>query len=255
MSALLSDMSLTAAECAKRTGLTVRTLRVYERYGFIKPVRNQMGWRRYNAEDLKRLNSVVTLKALGFTLSDIGKVMSGALDMEVVLKARIEAWTLISKRAENGLALARLSLIAVKTRSPLSIDQLCNLVRSMTVNDLPKDLSDFAATLHTPEEQEQIIAKKMAMVDDPLVGQAAWASLISDVKRMIAEGVDPTSKPAQAAAEKWRSLLNAFTGGNAQLESKGKAFWEHALDQDPDGANLPFGKAEWDFIGQALKAA
>jgi hypothetical protein len=33
------DEYLTAAECAARTGLTVRALRVYERYGLIAPPR------------------------------------------------------------------------------------------------------------------------------------------------------------------------------------------------------------------------
>ena len=34
---------LTAAECAARTGLTVRALRVYENYGLITPGRSAAG--------------------------------------------------------------------------------------------------------------------------------------------------------------------------------------------------------------------
>ena len=39
------DEGLTAAECAVRTGLTVRALRVYEEYGLIAPKRTAGGWR------------------------------------------------------------------------------------------------------------------------------------------------------------------------------------------------------------------
>ena len=60
-----------AAECARRTGLTVRTLRIYERHDLIEPVRSGKGWRCYGPKELQRLNLIVTLKALGMTLEQI----------------------------------------------------------------------------------------------------------------------------------------------------------------------------------------
>src|SRR6516164_6848902 len=62
---------LTAAECAARTGLTVRALRVYEREGLVSPARSEKGWRRYGPAEVARLNTVTTLKALGLTLEQI----------------------------------------------------------------------------------------------------------------------------------------------------------------------------------------
>ena len=62
---------LTAAECALRTGLTVRALRVYENYGLIKPGRSAAGWRRYGAQELLKLNEIGLLKVLGLTLNQI----------------------------------------------------------------------------------------------------------------------------------------------------------------------------------------
>lgn len=40
-----SERLLTAVECARRTGVTVRALRVYERNGPIRPRRTEKGWR------------------------------------------------------------------------------------------------------------------------------------------------------------------------------------------------------------------
>ena len=54
-------VSLSAAECARRTGLTVRALRVYERHGLIEPARSGKGWRCYGPKELQRLNVIVTL--------------------------------------------------------------------------------------------------------------------------------------------------------------------------------------------------
>jgi MerR family regulatory protein len=47
-----------AAECARRTGLTVRALRLYERLGLIKPARSTSGWRLYGRRELVRLNAI-----------------------------------------------------------------------------------------------------------------------------------------------------------------------------------------------------
>src|SRR5580698_6845477 len=66
-----TSVFLGAAECARRTGLTVRTLRLYEQNGLIEPLRSAKGWRRYGPEALQRLNVIVTLKAFGLTLEQI----------------------------------------------------------------------------------------------------------------------------------------------------------------------------------------
>src|ERR1700722_6885635 len=62
---------LTAAQCALRTGLSVRALRVYENHGLITPGRSAAGWRRYGAPELLKLNEIGLLKILGLTLNQI----------------------------------------------------------------------------------------------------------------------------------------------------------------------------------------
>src|SRR5262245_51488212 len=62
---------LTAAECASRTGLTVRALRVYEDHGLISPRRTPAGWRIYGTEELLKLNEIGLLKMLGLTLAQV----------------------------------------------------------------------------------------------------------------------------------------------------------------------------------------
>jgi DNA-binding transcriptional MerR regulator len=59
-----NDLWLTAAECASRTGLTVRALRVYERYDLIRPRRTASGWRLYGPAEITRLTEIIALKRL-----------------------------------------------------------------------------------------------------------------------------------------------------------------------------------------------
>lgn len=71
------EVWLTAAECARRTGVSVRALRLYERHGLLTPRRTGKQWRLYGAGDIARLNEVLTLKALGLSLSSISSLLKG----------------------------------------------------------------------------------------------------------------------------------------------------------------------------------
>ena len=57
---------------ARRTGISVRALHHYEATGLLTPAqRSDAGYRLYGEAELKRLQHIVSLKALGFSLGEI----------------------------------------------------------------------------------------------------------------------------------------------------------------------------------------
>jgi DNA-binding transcriptional MerR regulator len=133
-----SETSLTAAECAARTGLSVRALRVYEDCGLIHPSRTAGGWRVYGARELIRLNTITLLKSAGLTLAQIGSVtrLSDTNPSLVhVLQMQIDAWKAKQEAANRGQALAEKALRSLHANDSLSIDELCNLVRSLEMSE------------------------------------------------------------------------------------------------------------------------
>ncbi|HWM68042.1 MAG TPA: MerR family transcriptional regulator [Steroidobacteraceae bacterium] len=121
-----------AAECARRTGLTVRALRVYERHGLIEPRRTDKGWRCYGPRELQRLNVIVTLKALGMTLAQIRTLLkTKSPPLARVLQIQLRACSARKDAVEKALALVRAALATIGSGKPLSLDELCDLTRSM----------------------------------------------------------------------------------------------------------------------------
>ena len=56
---------------AQAAGVTVQTVRYYERRGLLpEPIRTGSGYRSYDHEALRRLRFIVTAKGLGFTLAE-----------------------------------------------------------------------------------------------------------------------------------------------------------------------------------------
>ena len=128
---------LTAAECAARTGLTVRALRVYEEYGLISPHRTAGGWRCYGKDDLIRLNTITLLKSAGLSLAQIRTVTrlnETAPSLRHVLEAQVDAWRTKRGEAERGQQIVETALKNLDTQQSLPVDALCNLVRNLVMS-------------------------------------------------------------------------------------------------------------------------
>ena len=63
-------------EFAQAGGVSVQTIRYYERYGLLKPPdRTTAQYRIYSNKDLQRLRFILHAKTLGFTLNEIKQVL------------------------------------------------------------------------------------------------------------------------------------------------------------------------------------
>src|SRR6476659_8456364 len=63
----------TISVAAELAGVTIRSLRLYERRGLMAPARTVGGTRRFSPDDLRRLRRIVELDADGVNLTGIGK--------------------------------------------------------------------------------------------------------------------------------------------------------------------------------------
>lgn len=66
---------------SKLSFVTVKTLRYYDEIGLLKPVKVDRftGYRYYSAEQLPRLNYIVSLKNMGLSLDEIGTLVNNSL--------------------------------------------------------------------------------------------------------------------------------------------------------------------------------
>lgn len=62
----------TSGEFARKANVTIRTIRFYDKEGILKPSRvSESGYRLYTDEDFGRLQKILSLKYLGFSLEEI----------------------------------------------------------------------------------------------------------------------------------------------------------------------------------------
>lgn len=87
-------MEWTIGQVARQCGCGVETIRFYEREGLIaQPSRPESGFRKYPPDTVGRVRFIRKSKALGFSLKEIGDLLSLRVD-------RTAACTEVRKRAE-----------------------------------------------------------------------------------------------------------------------------------------------------------
>src|SRR5512147_524320 len=86
------DTLYSIGELARRTGLTVKTIRFYSDRGIVAPTdRSPAGYRLYSIDAVARLDLVRTLRELGLDLPKIRKVVDRELSLPEVAAAHAEA--------------------------------------------------------------------------------------------------------------------------------------------------------------------
>lgn len=134
------DVWLTAAECARRTGLSVRALRLYERYGLIAPRRTLKDWRLYGTQEIARLNEVLVLKGFGLSLSRIAELLKGRpVDLRKLLDLQHDTLLGMRERADNGLRIIEAARNSLASAGTIGLDDLTHLAREAAMTDKTTD--------------------------------------------------------------------------------------------------------------------
>ncbi|MFF2700969.1 MerR family transcriptional regulator [Streptomyces cyaneofuscatus] len=122
------DTLYSIGELARRTGLTVKTIRFYSDRGIVAPTdRSPAGYRLYSIDAVARLDLVRTLRELGLDLPTIRKVVDRELSLPEVAAAHAEALTLQLRVLR--LRRAVLTAVAERGSTPEETERMHQLAR------------------------------------------------------------------------------------------------------------------------------
>jgi len=243
----------TAAAVAKRFGVSVKALRVYEREGLLKPARTVAGWRIYRQPELERLSAILALKQLGLPLKRIGELLRGSGDLAAALALQEAALEDARSEAENALALVRQARAKLAGKERLSPDELAKLVRSTAMSEFKwNDKMEALAQKHyTPEQLKALRDRGFTAEDQKRVG-AAWAEVFSDIDA-LGPNPDPASSQALDIGRRAQALINEFTQGDSALYQAAGAVNRDAM-ADPDLAQqMPTKPHHWQFMTRVFE--
>jgi len=202
----------TVSQIARRTGITVRTLHHYEAEGLLVPARrSDAGYRLYGRDELTKLQHIVSLKALGFSLAEIRSCL------EADAPSLAEALVRQVDRLRNAIVrqqdlLSRIERIAQRAASGESIDAE-TLLSSI-------EASTLMEKYFTPEQMQEIKRRGDELGPERIHAvEQEWPGVIAGMQAAMRLEKDPASDEVQALARRWRALVREFTGGNAGVQN------------------------------------
>ncbi len=244
----------TAAAVAKRFGVSVKALRVYEDAGLLKPARTVAGWRIYRQPELERLSAILALKQLGLPLKRIGELIRGTGDLSAALALQEAALEEAKSETETALTLVRAARAKLADRRSLSPDELGNLVRSTAMSEFKwsEKMEALAQKHYTPEQLQNLRARAFT-ADDQARVSAAWAQIFADVDALGADA-DPASPRALEIGRRAKALIDEFTQGDPAM-FKALSGMRREMGADPEMVRQGPGTPEANrFLGRILEA-
>jgi MerR family transcriptional regulator, thiopeptide resistance regulator len=241
------DSRLSPAEIAKRFGISIKALRLYEQHGLLKPLRTANGstgaaWRVYGSDQVARLHQVLALKRLGLSLGQIGELLVGGDALDPILAVQERVLAKDRERITRALTLIRKARTKLASGEILSIDDLATLTletvmaKQSTAEELKEILTPFKQKHLTPQEEaslEEASVKEWASDD---VARKSMRQLMEEARALMTSG-DATKAAAMEFAGRFRAttehLKSSEPSSLAALRPKLKAMMDDARS-DPD---------------------
>lgn len=189
----------TVNEVYKLTGVSVRTLRYYDRIGLLKPSGlTDSGYRLYDDAALERLQLILLYRELQFPLKEIQRILeSPDYDRTRILAQQVQLLTLKKEHLENLITFARgIQMLGVKNLDfsafdTRKIDEYC--ARAKENWGKTEAWKEF-------EQKQQGKTRK-----DDLRAGADMMEIFAEFGAMMNQG--PESDAAQAQVAKLRAFI------------------------------------------------
>lgn len=209
---------MTIGEIAKKMGVTVRTLQYYDKEGLLSPSAKSEGGRRlYNDKDLVLLHQIISMKSLGFSLTDIKERL-------ISLKTPDDVANALTEQADA----IRINIKQLKD-SLAAIEQLkIEVLQMQTVNF--KKYADIIVNLQMKNESYSLIKRFDDDTLDYIRSQFDKKSgfefmnrlnnLSDEIVQLQEKNVPADSEQCQQVVQEYWGLIMEFTNGDMTMLPK-----------------------------------
>jgi len=260
----------TTSQFAQKAAVTARTLRFYDKVGLLSPSEyTEAGHRLYSDENLWSLQQILALKFLGFSLEEIkvclqtnperlqetlatqkAMMREKRSQLDAVLQAIEKAEMLLKNNQGDWEAI--INVIQV-----MQMEQNKEWVSKYLTEEQQQKLAEISRKSYSPEAAQKLSewGKDWTEEDQKRASQQ-WDAVFAELRRLVAEGKDPTGPEGQALAKQQSELVGQFTRGEPDIESGLKQWWKNHDELPTSEKPLSmygYSKEEAAFLQKALE--
>lgn len=137
----MANQLFSTGEFARRANVTVRTIRYYEKMGLIKPEKiGKNGYRYYGEQEFARLQRILTLKMLGFSLEEIREFSLNEKNKDYLQQSFQLQLSLVRKKIEHLKAVEESIQNASRIFSKSDLPDWDEITKLIRIINMDKDL-------------------------------------------------------------------------------------------------------------------
>ena len=191
----------TVGQLSKKTNVSIRTLHYYDEIGLLHPSNKaDNGYRYYTKNDMVKLQQIIVLKKLGFTLSKIKEMMKANLHgtkvekWKQVFEMEIEKIQEEKKRLDEMEKSLHAVLHSLELTGDVSADYIIDIIHSVQGDHV----DSFLHRNFTEEEQTELLEKMPNLTTHNEITNK-WMNLLKKVHQTKGEPIDSEASQALAA--------------------------------------------------------
>ena len=233
--------AIKVGKLASQTGISIRTLHYYDEIGLLSPpLRTDTEHRLYTPDDVKKLQKIMSLRQLGFSLEEIRSCLERPeFSLKHVLQLHITR--LQEQIAQSHQLLKRLEEIVGNPAALVTVEHLLQTIEAIAMFEKYYTL-----------EQLNILKQRREKLGEEQIqqGEAEWRRLIEQARMAMENHLDPASESVQELARRWQELIQLFTGGDAGIERSLNTLYQQ---EGPEAASHgTVDAALFDYMGRAI---
>ncbi|MFT8871989.1 MAG: MerR family transcriptional regulator [Sporolactobacillus sp.] len=209
-----NERRFTVGELAHIVGVSVRTLQYYDQSGLLPAALSDGNRRMYGPSAIFKLQQVLFLKGLGFSLKDVRRIMQHgeATDFKRIFA---EQRAILLKRIENMRHMVgTLDAVITETSSGGAV----SLEKLIVILELMRQDNPYTFVVrYFKNDQVQQLVNRFTSSHQAAAFKDRADMLFQQLHRLYREHTDPLGEAGQAFAAAWWQMVTEFTGGDQDL--------------------------------------
>ncbi|WP_010098387.1 MerR family transcriptional regulator [Ornithinibacillus scapharcae] len=236
-------------EFAKRTGISVRTLHYYDELGLLVPEKNvSSGHRVYSEGDIRKLQKILSLKFLGYSLETIREMLEDtkfSLDLVDTLSLHLTGLQEEKERIEKSITAIERTIKLLKEEGEVDSLVLMSLISNIQTENIQKDWLQK----HVSDEIVEVLFNKSE--EDKLALDKEYIHLTKELKHLFGKPVD--NPEVQSLVERYIHESFKFLGEEAMNILGEAKVDEEDIKEFEAMVPSPFTKEEEEWLNQAIE--
>lgn len=145
-------MEYTIGQVAKLTGLSISTIRYYDKEGLLNVINRKSGIRSFNDKDLNTIRVIECLKNSGMLIKEIRDFMKLCEEGDSSLNERYNFFLDQEKKVQDQIKSLNQTLKLIKFKQLYYLkaisDNTESIVKNMSVDDMPDDIKELYLETH-----------------------------------------------------------------------------------------------------------